>query len=51
VSDRRNADILDQIVELAAQTTNPHQFGKEVADLLLAEGKIHEAVYDVLTGK
>ncbi|WP_155522915.1 hypothetical protein [Acetivibrio mesophilus] len=44
------ADILDEIVAIATHSNDPVVFTRDVAELLLTNGLISEAVYDILMG-
>ncbi|HOA81620.1 MAG TPA: hypothetical protein PKK61_11250 [Defluviitaleaceae bacterium] len=43
--------ILGQIVDAANQNNDIVDFGKEVVEILLENGLINEAVYEILTDK
>lgn len=46
----KNLAVLDEIVAIANRSYDPVVFASEVAEFLLINGLISEAVYDILMG-
>ena len=46
----KNLAVLDEIVAIASRSNDPVVFASDIAELLLTNGLISEAVYDILMG-